>query len=128
MKSPTKGPETIDEYIAAFPEDVQKRLERIRSAIRKAAPNAEEAISYQIPTFRLHGNLIHFAAYAKHIGLYPAPRTSDEFKEELAGYAGGKGTVQFPHNRPLPLDLIRRIVRHRVQQNTEAAERKQSKK
>lgn len=128
MKSPTKGPETIDEYIAAFPEDVQKRLERIRSAIRKAAPNAEEAISYQIPTFRLHGNLIHFAAYAKHIGLYPAPRTSDELKEELAGYAGGKGTVQFPHNRPLPLDLIRRIVRHRVQQNTEAAERKQSKK
>lgn len=124
MKSKRKTPETIDEYIDAFPEDVRKILQRIRSAIRRAAPQAEETIRYQIPTFRLHGNLIHFAAYTNHIGIYPAPRKSKEFEKELSAYAGGKGTLKLPLDRPIPLDLIRRIVRHRVKTNMEAAKRK----
>lgn len=114
----TKAPATIDAYIAGFPPDVQERLETIRAAIRKAAPGAEEAIKYAIPTFVLNGNLIHFAAYKHHIGLYPAPRGHEDFKDELAAYEGGKGTVQFPHDKPLPMRLIGRIVKFRVQQTT----------
>jgi len=121
MKPNQKPPENIDQYIAAFPPDVQEKLEKIRETIRKAAPKAEEAISYMIPTFKLHGNLVHFAAYKKHIGFYPAPRGKEEFKEELAAYEGGKGTVQFPLDKPIPYALIRKIVKFRVQENTEAA-------
>jgi uncharacterized protein YdhG (YjbR/CyaY superfamily) len=113
MKS---APKNIDEYIATFPDDVQKILERIRATIQKAAPDAQEAIKYQIPTFTLNGNLIHFAGYKKHIGLYPAPRGAEEFKKELSAYEGGKGTVQFPLNKPIPYDLITRIVKFRVKQ------------
>ena len=113
MKS---APKNIDEYIATFPDDVQKILERIRATIQKAAPDAQEAISYKIPTFTLNGNLIHFAAYKKHIGLYPAPRGAEEFKKELSAYEGGKGTVQFPLNKPIPYDLITRIVKFKVKQ------------
>ena len=109
-----RTPKDIDEYISGFPPGVQKMLQQIRTTIHKAAPDAEEAISYQIPTFRLNGNLIHFAAYKQHIGLYPAPREHPDFKDELSAYAGGKGTVQFPLDRPVPLDLIRRIVRFRI--------------
>lgn len=105
----------IDEYIAGFPPNVRKILEQIRSTIQKAVPDAEEAIRYQIPTFRLHGkNLIHFAAFQRHVGLYPAPRGEDAFRKELSKYEGGKGTVQFPLDQPLPLVLIRRIVRFRA--------------
>lgn len=109
----------IDEYIAAFPKDIQKILEGIRTTIRKAAPKAEEAIKYAIPAFTLNGNLIFFAAYKNHIGLYPAPRGNDAFKKELSAYEGGKGTVQFPLDKPIPHDLIKRIVKFRVQENLE---------
>ena len=112
---PRKAPKDIDAYIAGFPPVVQARLEKIRATIRKAAPKTEEAIKYQIPTFVLGGkNLIHFAGFKNHIGVYPAPRGHEEFAEELSGYEGGKGTVQFPHDRPLPLKLIARIVKFRL--------------
>lgn len=109
----------IDEYIAAFPKDVQKKLEEMRATIRKAAPDAEEAISYAIPTFKQRGNLVHFAAFKNHIGFYPAPRGIEAFKKELARYEGGKGTIQFPLDEPLPLPLITKIVKLRVKDNLE---------
>jgi len=117
----TKTPKDIDEYIAGFPKDVQKTLSRIRSTIRRAAPKAEEAISYQIPTFRLNGNLIHFAAYKNHIGLYPAPRAVEKFKKELERYGSSKATIKFPLDEPVPYDLIKKIVEFRVKQNSEKA-------
>lgn len=114
-------PQSVDEYIAAFPNDTQKLLEEIRSVIKKAAPEAEETINYAMPTFKLHGNLVHFAAYKNHIGLYPAPNGIDAFKDELSVYKGAKGSVQFPLNKPMPLDLISRIVKFRVKENLEKA-------
>ncbi|MBL8165537.1 MAG: DUF1801 domain-containing protein [Anaerolineae bacterium] len=108
---------TIDEYIAAFPENVQAILQELRATIKAAAPDASEKISYQMPTFYLQGNLVHFAAYPKHIGFYPAPRGIEAFEDELSQYKGGKGSVQFPIDQPLPLDLISRIVRSRVEDN-----------
>jgi uncharacterized protein YdhG (YjbR/CyaY superfamily) len=122
------APKDIDEYIAGFPDDVQEILEKIRMTIREAAPEAEERISYQIPTFNLKGNLVHFAAFKKHIGLYPAPRGVEEFKEELSAYKGGKGTVRFPLDKPIPFDLISRIAKFRVKENLERAELKGKKK
>lgn len=119
MKTP--APENIDDYIERFPNDVQKILQKIRKTIQKTAPEAVEAISYQIPTFKLNGNLIHFAAYARHIGLYPRPRGVKEFEKEIARYEGGKGTLQFPLDEPIPYDLITRITKYRVQQNVAAA-------
>lgn len=111
-----KAAKDIDEYIAGFPVHVQDILQKIRTTIKKAAPDADEAIAYQIPTFKIGGkNLIHFAAFAKHIGLYPAPRGVEEFKAELAVFGGGKGTVQFPLDRPVPYDLITRIVKFRIE-------------
>lgn len=112
-----KAARDIDEYIAGFPKDVQKILQKIRTTIRKAAPGAEEAIRYQIPTFTLNGNLIHFAAFKNHIGLYPAPRGAQEFKSVLSRYEGGKGTVRFPLDEPIPFALITRIVKFRVKAN-----------
>jgi uncharacterized protein YdhG (YjbR/CyaY superfamily) len=109
----------IDEYIAAFPDDVQKKLQQVRAAVRKAAPEAEEAISYAIPTFKLNGNLVHFAAFKNHIGFYPSPRGIEAFKKELSAYEGGKGTIQFPLDKPLPLSLISKIVKFRVRSNRE---------
>lgn len=108
---------SIDEYIAAFPPDVQKILEKIRALIKKTARGAEETISYGIPTFKLNGSaVLYFAGYKKHVSVYPAPRNAAEFKAELKEYAGGKGTVQFPLNEPIPYDLIRRIVKFRMAQ------------
>ena len=125
MKASTKKPRNVDEYIAIFPPKVQQRLKNIRRTIRKAAPDAEEKISYNIPGYKLSGAyLIYFAAFAKHIGMYPAPRRANEFKDELAGYGGGKGTVQFLLDKPLPLDLIRRIVQFRAKLNQEMAKAK----
>lgn len=121
MKSGQKAPKNIDEYIAGFPPEVQEILQKIRLTIRKAAPKAEEAIKYAIPTFTLNGNLVFFAAYKKHIGLYPAPRGNEAFKEELSAYGGGKGTVQFPLDKPIPYALIRKIVKFRVKENTDEA-------
>ena len=111
-------PSTIDEYIAGFPEEIQTVLEQVRATIRKAAPEATEAISYAIPTFKLNGNLVHFAAFKNHIGFYPAPTGIEAFKEEFSVYNQGKGSVQFPLDQPMPLDLITRIVQYRVAQNT----------
>lgn len=109
------APKDIDEYIAGFSPDVQKILQKIRSTIRKAAPKAVESISYQIPTFKIDGKvLIYFAGFAKHVSVYPAPREAKEFKKELADYKGGKGTVQFPLDKPIDYDLIARIVKFRL--------------
>ncbi len=108
--------ETIDEYIAAFPTDVKEILEELRQAIRDSAPNAEEAISYQIPTFKLNGILVHFAAFKNHIGFYPTPSAINKFKKELSPYEVTKGTVKFPLNKPIPFDLIKRIVSYRVKE------------
>ena len=122
------SPKTIEEYIAGFPDDVQEILQEIRMTIRKAAPDAEEAIKYQIPTFTLKGNLVHFAAFKEHIGFYPTPTGIEKLKMELSAYEGAKGSVQFPLDEPIPFDLIRRIVEFRVQENLERAEARQKKK
>jgi uncharacterized protein YdhG (YjbR/CyaY superfamily) len=128
MISDKSGPRDIDEYIAGFPEGIQAILEELRAAIREAAPEAVEAISYQMPTFKLNGNLVHFAAFKNHIGLYPAPTGIEAFKKDLSAYAGGKGSVQFPLNKPLPMDLITRIVKFRVWENQEKSKRGQVKR
>ncbi len=111
------GPKTIDEYIEQFPIPVRKTLKKIKMTIKKAAPKAGETIKYRIPTFTLNGNLIFFAAFTNHISLYPAPRGAEQFIKELSGYKGGKGTVQFPLDGPIPYGLITRIVKFRVRQN-----------
>lgn len=107
-------PANIDEYIDRFPPDVQDILRRIRAVIHAAAPEASEKISYQMPTFYLNGNLVHFAAFKMHIGFYPTPQAVEAFNDELAGYKGAKGSVQFPLDQPMPYDLIRRMVEFRV--------------
>lgn len=117
----------IDEYIASFPADVRKKLEEMRATIKKAAPEAEETISYAIPTFKLKGNLVHFAAFKNHIGFYPAPKGIEAFKKELSAYEGGKGTVQFPLDKPLPLALISKIVKFRVKDNLDKTKTKKLK-
>lgn len=122
MKASKKAPRDIDAYIAGFPDDVQEILEKIRATIRKAAPDAEEAITYQIPTFVLNGNLVHFAAFTKHIGFYPVPRGVEEFKKALSVYEGGKGTLRLPLDQPIPVALISKIVKFRVKKNLERAE------
>ncbi|MFI5449458.1 MAG: iron chaperone [Candidatus Bathyarchaeia archaeon] len=108
---------TIDEYIKTFPTDVQSILERMRQTIRKAAPEAVEAISYGIPTFKLNGSLVHFAAFKKHIGFYPTSSGIRAFKKELSSYKWSKGSVQFPKDKPIPYDLVKKIVRFRVKEN-----------
>jgi uncharacterized protein YdhG (YjbR/CyaY superfamily) len=121
------APNDIGAYISQFPTDVQKVLRKVREAIRTAAPEAKEVISYQMPAFRQHGILVYFAAWKKHIGLYP-PITGDAAIETaVAKYAGPKGNLQFPLDEPIPYDLIRRIVKLRVQQDRERAETKQPK-
>jgi len=109
---------SIDEYIAEFPADTQKVLEELRALIKASAPDATETISYAIPTFDLNGrHLVHFAGYAEHIGFYPGSSGIEAFKDELGPYKSAKGSVQFPLGRPLPADLIRRIVEFRVKEN-----------
>ena len=110
--------DSIDEYVAGFPPATQRVLEELRAIVKAAAPEATEVISYAIPTFDLNGHLVHFAGYAKHVGFYPTQSGIEAFKEELRPYKTGKGSVQFPFGRPLPADLIRRIVRFRVDENT----------
>ncbi len=118
MKSSRTAPATIDEYIATCAPSVQVILEKLRQTIRKAAPDAAEKISYQMPTFYLNGNLVHFAAYAKHIGFYPAPSGVSTFKDEMGTYKHSKGAIQFPLDKPLPLQLVKRIVEFRVTENS----------
>jgi len=118
----------IDKYIAGFPRGTQKLLEQLRATIRKAAPDAEETIKYAIPTFTFKGNLVHFAAYKNHIGFYPGAAGIEAFKKELSSYKGAKGSVQFPIDRPLPLNLISKIVKFRVKkQLLRTLSKKQSK-
>ncbi len=107
----------IDTYIAGFPPEVQLTLNKLRTVIREAAPGAFETINYQIPTYRLNGNLIHFGAYSRHIGFYPGPAAIEKFKDRLTGYKGAKGTVQFSIGQEIPYDLIREIVEFRVKEN-----------
>lgn len=127
MKTNPPSSRSIDEYIAGFPSDVQEVLQKIRMTIKKAAPEAEETISYKMPTFNLNGKyLIYFAAYKKHIGLYPAPVGNEKFKEEMAPYESGKGTLKFPLDRPIPFNLIRKIVKFRVKENLGRAVAKKS--
>ena len=120
----TTAPKSIDEYIANFPGEIQEMLAALRATIREAAPKAEEAISYQMPTFRLHGNLVHFAAHKNHIGFYPTSSGIEKFKKELSVYVVAKGSVKFPIDKPLPLDLVSKIVSYRVRENLEKAKTK----
>ena len=128
MKTDQTSPKTIDEYIAGFPPDVQAILEKVRATIRKAAPGAEETIKYQMPTFTLKGNLVHFAAFKNHIGFYPVPTGIERFKKELSVYTAGKGSVQFPLDRRIPYGLISKIVKFRARENLKKAEAKGKKK
>lgn len=116
--------QTIDEYISAFPEDVRSRLQTVRQAIKEIVPEAEEMIKYQIPTFTLHGNLVHFGAFKHHIGFYPTSSGTKTFERELSPYKTAKGSIQFPMDRPLPLPLIRRIVKFRVKENLARSQKK----
>jgi uncharacterized protein YdhG (YjbR/CyaY superfamily) len=120
--------ESIDDYISKFPREVQEKLETLRKTIKDSAPDAKEKISYQMPTFALHGNLVHYAAYKNHIGFYPGADGIAAFQQELSQYKGAKGSVQFPIDKPLPYGLIEKIVQYRVAQNLERAESKQKKK
>jgi len=119
---------SIDEYILQFSPEVQEILKKLRKFIKESAPAAEEKISWQMPTFVLYGNLVHFAAFKNHIGFYPAPSGIDAFKQELSEYKGAKGSVQFPIGKPLPYELISKIVKFRVVENTKQAEGKVKKK
>ncbi len=121
-------PASIDEYISKFPPETQEILSEIRKVIKEAAPEATEKISYQMPTFYLYGNLVHFAAYKGHIGFYPAPSGIEAFKEELSVYKGAKGSVQFPLDKPMPYTLISRIVKFRVIENVKKVEEKINKR
>src|SRR5688500_11345207 len=118
MKSSASSPAAIDDYIASFPPEVRARLAKVRATIRRHAPGAEERMSYGIPTYFLDGNLVHFAAFARHIGLYPGPSGIAAFKDALARYKSAKGSVQFPHDEPLPLALIADIVKFRGAEST----------
>jgi uncharacterized protein YdhG (YjbR/CyaY superfamily) len=117
MKSNPTAPKTIDDYIAGFPPDIQEILEKIRLTIKQAAPEAEETISYQMPTFTLIGNLVHFAAFKSHIGFYPTPSGTEKFQKELSIYKGGKGSIRFPLDQPIPYALIGKMVKFRVKEN-----------
>jgi uncharacterized protein YdhG (YjbR/CyaY superfamily) len=129
MEQPKSGFQSIDEYIATFPEDIQARLDTMRATIKAAAPGAEERISYQMPTFVLNGHLVYFAAWKNHIGFYPASGEAvAAFKDELAPYVTAKGSVKLPNDQPLPLELIARIVQYRVAQNLHKTEAKALKK
>lgn len=117
MDKKTNPPADIDSYISGYPKEVQRLLETVRKTIRKAAPDATEAMAYGIPTFKFKGkNLVHFGGFKSHIGFYPAPQGLEAFKDELSQYKGAKGSVQFPLNQPLPLELITRIVRYRLEE------------
>ena len=112
----TRNP--IDSYIAQFPEETKEKLQKIRQTIKKAAPDATETISYGIPTFKQKTNLVHFAGYKKHIGFYPTPSGIEAFKQDLSEYKVTKGTVKFPLDKPIPYDLIKKIVEYRVKENS----------
>ena len=120
MEAKKAKPTTIDEYIGQYPPAVQEILNQIRAVVKEEAPQAVEKISYGLPTFYQNGNLVHFGAHSRHIGFYPTPSGMEAFKQELSGYKGSKGSVQFPLDQPMPYDLIRRIVKFRLSQNQKA--------
>jgi uncharacterized protein YdhG (YjbR/CyaY superfamily) len=128
MENEKADSRSVDAYIATFPQEIQAILESLRATIRAAAPDAEEKISYQMPTFALKGNLVHFAAWKHHIGFYPASSGIDVFKDELSMYESSKGAIRFPLSQPLPMDLISRIVQFRVAENLANAAAKSSKR
>ncbi|WP_224240089.1 iron chaperone [Hyalangium gracile] len=128
MKTARAAPKTIDEYIAAFPPDVQEQLEKIRKTVRKAAPKAEEAIKYEMPAFLLEGNLVFFAAYKKHIGFFDTTTGDGALSDEMAPYAGPKGSLKFPYGEPIPFGLLSKIVKFRVKENLERAAARSKKK
>lgn len=117
-------PQSINEYISQFPLEIQEILVKLRQVIKEAAPQAEEKISWQMPTFVLHGNLVHFAAHKNHIGFYPSPSGIENFKNELSEYKASKGAIQFPIKKPMPYELISKIVKFRVAENMQKAEEK----
>jgi uncharacterized protein YdhG (YjbR/CyaY superfamily) len=119
MKQESNSLQTVDDYIAGFPDTIQSILQQIRSIIREMVPDAEEVISYQMPTYRLLGNLVHFAAFKHHIGFYPTPTGVEAFQEELALYQHAKGSIRFPLDQPIPYALIRKIVAFRVKETLE---------
>ncbi len=127
MAAYTRQFQTIDEYISMFPEDVRSILNTLRQTVKENAPEAEEAIKYQMPTYVLHGNLVHFAAFKNHIGFYPTPTGTEAFRKELAPYKTSKGSIRFPIDQPLPLPLIRRIVKFRVKENLERSQKKKKR-
>lgn len=127
MKTETTRIKNVDEYIAGFPAGTQRLLVQLRASVRKAAPDAEETISYRMPAYKYHGILLYFAAYRNHIGFYPMPSAIEAFKKELSGYKGAKGSVQFPLDKPLPLQLISRIVAFRMKRNLEKEAEKTKK-
>ncbi|MDW5563668.1 MAG: DUF1801 domain-containing protein [Methanomassiliicoccus sp.] len=118
-------PKDIDEYIAAFPPEIQERLVMIRQAVKATVPEAQETISYGMPAFQLNGPLAYFAAFKSHIGFYPTPSGVSEFSEELSHYKQGKGSVQFPNDAPIPLDLVRRIVKFKAKENAKRAKKQE---
>ena len=121
----TNKPQSVGDYISAFPKEIRNILEEVRATIKKAAPEAEEMISYAIPAFKLNGKgLIYYAGYKNHIGLYPSPKGDESFQKEIAAYKSGKSTLQFPVDKPMPLDLITRIVRFRIAENAEKVKKK----
>jgi len=124
METNKVGYTSIDEYISRFPAEIQQILQELRAAIQAAAPEAEEKISYQMPTFYLKGNLVHFAAFKRHIGFYPTSSGVRQFTPELSDYTHSKGAIQFPLDKPLPVDLIRRIVEFRVAENLQRASKR----
>jgi uncharacterized protein YdhG (YjbR/CyaY superfamily) len=122
------GYTTIDEYISTFPEEIQKKLQEVRAAIKAAAPDAEEKISYKMPAFAQKGILVYFAAWKNHIGFYPVPSGTQAFKQELSVFESSKGAVKFPLDQPMPLDLIGRIVKFRLAENIKKAQEKSGQK
>ena len=128
MRGDQPAAKKIDEYIAGFPPDVQEILQKVRTTIRRAAPQAQETISYRMPTFKLEGNLVHFAAFKNYIGLYPTPSGTERFRKELSSYETGKGSIRFPLDKPIPYDLIAKIVKFRVKENVVRAKDRRGKR
>jgi uncharacterized protein YdhG (YjbR/CyaY superfamily) len=128
VRTGNRVPKTVDEYIARFPAEIRETLEDLRKTIRKAAPQADEKISYQIPAFALKGDLVHYAAYKNHIGFYPGSRAIAKFKKKLSAYEGSKGTIRFPLDQPIPFRLIKEILKYNVKENTGKVAPKRKKK
>jgi uncharacterized protein YdhG (YjbR/CyaY superfamily) len=123
METKKIATKTIDEHIAQFPESTREILQKVRETIREVAPYATESIAYGIPTFRLNGNLVHFAGYARHVGFYPGSEAIEVFREEIKGYKTSRGTIQFPLNKPIPYELIKKITLYRVLKNQKSPEK-----